>query len=347
MRKQVNAGGILIGGDAPVSIQSMTSTDTRDVAKTLEQIGRLYAAGADIVRLAVADMKAAEAFCEIKKAAPVPLVTDIHFDYKIALECIKGGADKVRINPGNIGDKERVRAVAQAAGAAGIPIRIGVNMGSAEAQFVEKYGLTPRAMVESAKYHAGLLEQEGFTDIVISLKASDVKKTVEAYRIMADECNYPLHVGVTEAGTVYGGIIKSAAGIGSLLLDGIGDTIRVSLSADPVEEIKAAKHLLSAVGLRKMPQLISCPTCGRCRINLFPIAEAVEKKLESVKVPIKVAVMGCAVNGPGEAREADVGIAGGDKKAVLFKKGEIIKSIPEDEILNVLFSEIDNLTGEN
>lgn len=346
MRKQVNAGGVLIGGDAPVSIQSMTSTDTKDINKTLGQIQRLYAAGADLVRLAVADEAAAEAFCEIKKSSPVPLVTDIHFDYKIALACIKGGADKVRINPGNIGGQDRVRAVAQAAGAAGIPIRIGVNMGSAEKQFVEKYGLTPRAMVESAKYHARLLEEENFKDIVISLKASDVKKTVEAYRIMAEESDYPLHVGVTEAGTVYGGIIKSAAGIGSLLLDGIGDTIRVSLSADPTEEIKAAKHLLSAVGLREMPQLISCPTCGRCRINLFPIAEAVEKKLESVKTPIKVAVMGCAVNGPGEAREADVGIAGGDKKAVLFKKGEITGSIPEDKILDVLFEEISKLTGE-
>lgn len=346
MSRQVNVGGVLIGNGAPVSIQSMTSTDTKDVSATLAQINELAVAGADIVRLAVADKNAAAAFCHIKKQSPLPLVADIHFDYQLALLCIEGGADKIRINPGNIGSPERVRAVATAAKKLGIPIRVGVNLGSAEKEFINKYGHSPRAMVESAKYHASLLEQEDFHDIVISLKASDVKKTVEAYRIMAKECDYPLHIGVTEAGTVYSGIIKSAAGIGSLLLDGIGDTLRVSLTAHPVEEIKAAKALLAALSIREMPELISCPTCGRCKINLFPIAEAVEKKLQTIKTPIKVAVMGCAVNGPGEASHADIGIAGGDKKAVLFKKGEIIGQVPEADILKVLFDEIAAMTGE-
>ena len=332
-----------MGGGSPVSVQTMTTTDTRDAKETIKQVRLLAEAGADIVRLAVPDMAAAESFAEIKAETDVPLVCDIHFDYRIALKCIENGADKIRINPGNIGDESRVRKVAEAAGAAGIPIRIGVNGGSLEKEIYEKYGVTARGMVESAKFHASLLEKEGFTDIAVSLKASDVKKTVEAYRLMAQESDYPLHVGVTETGTAWGGLIKSAAGIGSLLLDDIGDTIRVSLSAPPEEEVKAGIALLRAVGKRQGATLISCPTCGRCRINLMPIAEEMEKYLSEIDTPIRVAVMGCAVNGPGEAREADVGIAGGDGKAVLFSHGEIIRSVPQDEILSALKSEIERI----
>lgn len=341
--KKLKIGNVFMGGGSPVTVQTMTTQDTRDAEKTIEQVRLLTEAGADIVRLAVPDMAAAESFAQIKAETNVPLVADIHFDYRIALKCIENGADKIRINPGNIGDESRVRKVAEAAGAAGIPIRIGVNGGSLEKEIYEKYGVTPRAMVESAKYHASLLEKEGFTDIAVSLKASDAKKTVEAYRLMAKECDYPLHVGVTEAGTAYAGLIKSAAGIGSLLLDDIGDTIRVSLSAPPEEEVKAGIALLKAVGKRQGATLISCPTCGRCRINLMPIAEEMERYLAKIDTPIRVAVMGCAVNGPGEAREADVGIAGGDGKAVLFSHGEIIRSVPEDEILPALKSETERI----
>jgi len=344
--KTVSVGGILIGGNSPITIQSMTTTDTKNIDATLRQINELYEAGADIVRLAVTDEAAAKAFGEIRKESPLPLVADIHFDYRIALSCISLGADKIRINPGNIGGVDRVKIVAKEAKSANIPIRIGVNLGSIEADLLEKYGPTPRAMVESAKSHAMLLENEGFNDIVISLKASSVPKTVEAYKIMAQECDYPLHLGVTEAGTPYQGIIKSASGIGALLLMGIGDTLRVSLTAPPVEEIKAAKALLSALEIRSGAEIISCPTCGRCKIDLFPIAEKVESHLSKINKPLKVAVMGCAVNGPGEAREADIGIAGGDKKAVIFKKGKIIKSVPEEDILNELFTEIRKILGE-
>ena len=340
---KVKAGNVAIGGGAPVSVQTMTTTDTKNVEATISQIRVLEEAGADIVRLAVPDLAAAESFAEIKKAVRVPLVCDIHFDYRIALRCIEAGADKIRINPGNIGEAARVRKVAQAAKSAGVPIRIGVNGGSLEKEFYEKYGHTPRAMVESAKYHASLLEKEGFSDIVISLKASDVQKTVEAYRLMAKEGNYPLHIGVTEAGTAYAGLIKSAVGIGSLLLDGIGDTIRVSLSAPPEEEVKAGITLLRALGLRQGAQLISCPTCGRCKINLMPVAREMEEYLSKIETPIRVAVMGCAVNGPGEAKEADVGIAGGDGKAVLFRHGEIVKSIGAEEILPTLKTEVERI----
>lgn len=341
--KKLKIGNVYMGGGSPISVQTMTTTDTRDAKETIKQVRLLAEAGADIVRLAVPDMAAAESFAEIKAETDVPLVCDIHFDYRIALKCIENGADKIRINPGNIGDESRVRKVAEAAGAAGIPIRIGVNGGSLEKEIYEKYGVTARGMVESAKFHASLLEKEGFTDIAVSLKASDVKKTVEAYRLMAQECDYPLHVGVTETGTAWGGLIKSAAGIGSLLLDDIGDTIRVSLSAPPEEEVKAGIALLRAVGKRQGATLISCPTCGRCRINLMPIAEEMEKYLSDIDTPLRVAVMGCAVNGPGEAREADVGIAGGDGKAVLFSHGEIIRSVPQEEILPALKSEIERI----
>ncbi len=341
--KKLNVGGVAMGGGSPITVQTMTTTDTRDVEKTVDQIRLLEKAGADIVRLAVPDMAAAESFARIKKATKVPLVADIHFDYRIALACIAGGVDKIRINPGNIGEASRVRKVAEAAKSAGIPIRIGVNGGSLEKEMYAKYGHTARAMVESAKYHASLLEKEGFSDIVISLKASDVQKTVEAYRLMAQCCDYPLHIGVTEAGTAYAGLIKSSAGIGSLLLDGIGDTIRVSLSAPPEEEVKAGIALLRAVGKRQGAELISCPTCGRCKINLMPVAQEMETYLSKIDTPIRVAVMGCAVNGPGEAREADVGIAGGDGKAVLFRHGEIVESIPADKILPTLKGEVERI----
>ncbi|MBE7025308.1 MAG: flavodoxin-dependent (E)-4-hydroxy-3-methylbut-2-enyl-diphosphate synthase [Ruminococcaceae bacterium] len=340
---KVNAGTVSIGGGSPISVQTMTTTNTNDTEKTIAQVKLLAEAGADIVRLAVPDMAAAESFARIKKAVSVPLVADIHFDYRIALACIEGGADKIRLNPGNIGSPERVRQVAAAAKSAKIPIRIGVNGGSLEKEMYEKYGNTPLAMVESAKYHASLLEKEGFSDIVISLKASNVQKTVEAYRLMAKSGTYPLHIGVTEAGTAYTGLIKSAAGIGSLLLDGIGDTIRVSLSAPPEEEVRAGITLLRALGKRQGAELISCPTCGRCKIDLMPIAREMEAYLATVNVPIRVAVMGCAVNGPGEAREAHVGVAGGDGKAVLFRQGEIVESIPADKIIPVLRSEIERI----
>ena len=339
--REVLIGNKKIGGENPILIQSMTTAFTQDAKAVIKQINELSAAGADIVRFTVPDMKAAENVAEIKANVSVPVVADIHFDYRLALKCIEGGIDKIRINPGNIGDKKRVRLVAEKCMEHGVPIRIGVNAGSLEKEFCEKYGNTPRAMAESAKYHVSLLEECGMKDIVISLKASDVPKTYEAYKLMAQECDYPLHLGVTEAGTEYGGIIKSAAGIGGLLLCGIGDTIRVSLTANPLEEVRAAKALLSALNLSKGARLVSCPTCGRCRIDMLPIAKAVEKRLETVKAPITVAVMGCAVNGPGEARDADFGIAGGDKCAVLFKKGEIVRKIREDEILSVLFDEIE------
>ena len=339
--REVLIGNKKIGGNNPILIQSMTTAFTQDAKTVIAQINELSAAGADIVRFTVPDMKAAENVAEIKANVSVPVVADIHFDYRLALKCIEGGIDKIRINPGNIGDKKRVRFVAEKCMEHGVPIRIGVNAGSLEKEFCEKYGNTPRAMAESAKYHVSLLEECGMKDIVISLKASDVPKTYEAYKLMAQECDYPLHLGVTEAGTEYGGIIKSAAGIGGLLLGGIGDTIRVSLTANPLEEVRAAKGLLSALNLSKSARLVSCPTCGRCRIDMFPIAKAVEKRLETVKTPITVAVMGCAVNGPGEARGADFGIAGGEKCAVLFRKGEIVKKIREEEILNVLFDEIE------
>ena len=339
--REVNIGNIKIGGGNKIAVQSMTTTDTRDADATVKQILELENAGADIVRFTVPDEKAAENVEIIKSKTHVPLVADIHFDYRLALKCIDGGIDKIRINPGNIGSRERVFEVAQKCMDKGIPIRIGVNAGSLEKQFCEKYGNTARAMVESAKYHASLLEECGMNDIVISLKASDVVKTVEAYRIMEKECDYPLHLGVTEAGTAYRGIIKSSAGIGALLIDGIGDTIRVSLTENPTEEIRAGKALLSSLGLRSGAELVSCPTCGRCRINLFDIAKKVEKKLETIETPLKVAVMGCAVNGPGEAREADFGIAGGDGCAVFFRKGEIVKKVPENEILEILSEEIE------
>ena len=341
----VRVGNLTLGGQEPIYIQSMTNTDTRDVAATVAQILELEAAGCEIVRCSVYDEACAKAIRAIKAAIHIPLVADIHFDYRLALECAAAGIDKVRINPGNIGDKSRVRAVVKACKSRNIPIRIGVNGGSLEKDLLEKYGApTAEALVESAMRHVSLLEKNDFDDIVISMKSSDVKTMVEAYRLAAQRCTYPLHLGVTEAGTERMGLIKSAAGIGSLLMDGIGDTIRVSLTDDPVREIAAAKDILKAIGVRdEGARIVSCPTCGRTNIDLISLANQVEEKLRDCQKPITVAVMGCAVNGPGEAREADIGIAGGAGEALLFKKGKVLGKFPEKDILNVLLSEIEKM----
>jgi len=344
-------GSVAVGSDAPVTVQSMTNTDTHDIPATLAQVRQLEAAGCDIVRLAVPDIEAAAIFTALKDAGvKVPLVADIHFDYRIALECVKAGADKIRINPGNIGDRERVRAVAEACGNAGLPIRIGVNSGSVEKRLLEKYGgPTPEALCVSAYEQAMMLEEFGFKDILISIKASNVPSTVEANRMLSERCDYPLHIGITEAGTRHMGVIKAAAGIGSLLLDGIGDTLRVSLTDDPVHEVTEGIAILKAVGLRKDGiELVSCPTCGRTKIDLIALVDEFERKTASLKLnkPIKVALMGCVVNGPGEAREADIGIAGGRGEAVLIKHGEIVRKLPEDGIVDILISEIIQMTTE-
>lgn len=341
----MRAGDIFIGGGAPVTVQSMTNTDTRDAAATAKQIKRLEEAGCDIVRVAIPDNEAADAVKAIRKAIGIPLVADIHFDYRLALECIRNGADKIRLNPGNIGGEDRVRKVVEAAKPRGIPIRIGVNSGSVEKHILAKYGgVTAEGMVESALNHARMLEKLDFTDIVFSLKASSVPMTIEAYRLMSTKTDYPLHIGVTEAGTLFAGTVKSAAGLGCLLAEGIGDTLRVSLTGDPAEEIKVAVELLKSLGLRKSGiEFISCPTCGRTRIDLIKVANEVERRLEGCNKQIRVAIMGCAVNGPGEAREADVGIAGGNEEALLFKKGAIVRRIPQDSIVDELIKEIEKL----
>ena len=340
MTKKIFVGGLPIGGGAPVSIQSMTNTPTDDVAATVQQIRRLAAAGCEIVRVAVPNMAAAKAVGKIKEQIELPLVVDIHFNYKLALECIEAGADKVRINPGNIGEPERVKAVAHACARKNIPIRIGVNGGSLEKHLLEKYGgPTPQAMVDSAFGHIALLNRYDFDDICVSLKTSHVANTMQAYQLMSQQSNYPLHLGVTEAGTTRMGTIKSAAGIGGLLGLGIGDTLRVTLTADPVEEIVAAKDFLKAVGLRTDgPDLIACPTCGRTKIALIPLAKAVEERLQEIQKPITVAVMGCVVNGPGEASAADVGIAGGNGFGILFRHGEVVKKVPQEALLDELMA---------
>ena len=338
-------GSVPVGDGAPVSIQSMLNTRTTDVDGCLAQIRALAAAGCEIARLAVPDMEAAEAFGAICAASPLPLVADIHFDYRLAIRAAENGAAKIRINPGNIGGEERVRAVVEACGARNIPIRIGVNGGSLEPRLLEKYGHpTPEALVESAFGHIALLEKYGFHDICVSMKSSSVPLMIEAYRLFSERSDYPLHVGVTETGTKRMGTIKSAMGIGALLCQGIGDTMRVSLTADPVQEVLTAKDILKAAGLRKDGvNIIACPTCGRTRIDLIRLANEVEQALSDCQKPITVAVMGCVVNGPGEAREADVGIAGGDGCALIFKKGRIIKKVPESEVLDSLMEEIDKL----
>ena len=345
MTRQIFVGGVPIGGGAPVTIQSMTNTRTDDVAATVAQIRRLAAAGCQIVRVAVPDLAAAKAVGAIKEQIDIPLVVDIHFDYKLALECVAAGCDKVRINPGNIGGEDRVRQVADACRQKGIPIRIGVNGGSLEKPILAKYGgVTPEALVESAFGHIRLLEKFDFTDICVSLKSSSVPVTMAAYRLMSEKSDYPLHLGVTETGTPRMGILKSAVGIGGLLALGIGDTMRVSLSADPVEEVYAARDILKAAGVRKDgPELVACPTCGRTRIDLIGLATEVEERLKSVDKPITVAVMGCAVNGPGEASAADVGIAGGVGEGLLFRKGEIVKKVPQEALVDELFALIEEL----
>lgn len=345
MTKQIMVGGVPIGGGAPVTIQSMTNTQTHDAAATVAQIRKLAAAGCQIVRVAVPDMAAAKAVGVIREQIDIPLVVDIHFDYKLALESIAAGADKVRINPGNIGGEDRVKAVADACRRRGIPIRIGVNGGSLEKPLLAKYGgVTAEALVESAFGHIALLEKYDFNDICVSLKSSSVVTTMAAYRLMAERSHYPLHLGVTEAGTLRMGTVKSAIGIGGLLALGIGDTLRVTLTADPIEEIYAAKDILKAVGLRKEePELISCPTCGRTRIDLIGLANEVERRLKEIKKPITVAVMGCVVNGPGEASAADVGIAGGDGVGILFRNGQIIKKVPQNQLVDELFALIDTI----
>ena len=345
MTKQIMVGGVPIGGGAPVTIQSMTNTRTDDVEATLHQIRTLAAAGCEIIRVAVPDMAAAKAVGKIKEGSPIPVVVDIHFDYKLALEAIAAGADKVRINPGNIGGADHVKAVAQACARRGVPIRIGVNGGSLEKPLLAKYGgVCPEAMVESAFGHIRLLNQFDFDDICVSLKSSSVPMTMKAYQLMNQASDYPLHIGVTEAGTVRMGTLKSAVGIGGLLALGIGDTMRVSLSADPVEEVYAAKEILKAAGVRREgAELVSCPTCGRTRIDLIALANEVEERLKTVDKPITVAVMGCVVNGPGDASAADCGIGGGVGEGLLFKKGQIVKKGPQEQLVDELFALIDTL----
>ncbi len=344
-KKIVNIGGCLIGGRNDIAVQSMTNTDTRDVESTVGQIRELEDAGCEIVRVAVPDMQAAEAIQEIKRQIHIPLVADIHFDYRLAIKCIDEGVDKVRINPGNIGDQERVRQVVEKAKERHIPIRIGVNGGSLERELLQKYGSpTADALVESAFSHVKILEDLDFGDIVVSIKISNVPVMLEAYRKFHAKSDIPLHIGVTESGTLKSGIIKSSVGLGALLCEGIGDTMRVSLTADPVEEIYAAKEILKVLGIRQNSvELISCPTCGRTQIDLINIATEIEKRISSINKPLKVAVMGCAVNGPGEARDADIGIAGGDGVGLIFKKGEIMRKVPEDKIIDELILEIDKM----
>jgi (E)-4-hydroxy-3-methylbut-2-enyl-diphosphate synthase len=339
--REVRLGSLRVGGNAPISVQSMTNTDTRDVAATTAQIQELQATGCEVIRVAVPNMTAASVLGDIKAGISAPLVADIHFDYRLALRALEEGVDGLRINPGNIGSAEKVRTVVEAAMEKGAPIRIGVNAGSLEKDLLARYGhATPEAMVESAMRHVKILNEMDFHDIIISLKASDPLRTIEAYRLIANRVDYPLHLGVTEAGTAFAGAIRSAVGIGVLLAEGIGDTIRVSLTDDPVQEVRAGYEILKSLGLRSYgPTVISCPTCGRCEIDLIRIAREVEARVSDIKEPLKIAVMGCVVNGPGEAREADIGIAGGKGKGILFKKGEKIRSIPEEKLVDVLVEE--------
>ncbi|MBE6919133.1 MAG: flavodoxin-dependent (E)-4-hydroxy-3-methylbut-2-enyl-diphosphate synthase [Ruminococcaceae bacterium] len=345
MSKKIQVGKVTVGGGAPVAIQSMCNTNTADVAATVEQILALEEAGCEIIRVAVPDMESAAAIGQIKKAIHIPLVADIHFDYKLALRCAEEGIDKIRINPGNIGSHDRVRAVADACRERNIPIRIGVNGGSLEKDLLAKYGgVTAEALVESAMGHVRLLNDCNFDDICISVKCSRVPVNMAAYRMLHEQTDYPLHLGVTEAGTPSMGVIKSAIGIGGLLCQGIGDTLRVSLTADPVQEIYAAKRILAASGIRQTgPNLISCPTCGRTKYDMIPIAEEVERRLQSCTKPITVAVMGCVVNGPGEAAAADVGIAGGQGEGLVFAKGKTLYKVPQDKLVDALMEEIDKL----
>lgn len=346
--RRIRVGNVEIGGGAPIAVQSMTNTKTQDVQGTLAQIARLAAVGCDIVRCAVPDNQAALALKDICTASPIPVIADIHFDYRLALQSIASGVNGLRLNPGNIGGPEKVNAVVEAAKAKNIPIRIGVNAGSLPKDLLETYGHpTAEALVEAAWRHIRILEGMDYRNIKISLKCHDVPLTLAAYRLLAGQCDYPLHVGITEAGTIRSGIIKSAVGIGSLLAEGIGDTIRVSLTGDPVQEVKTGYEILKALGMRTYgPIFVSCPTCGRTSIDLEQVASRVENRLEGLKEPITVAVMGCIVNGPGEAREADVGIAGGKGEGLVFKKGQVIKKVPENQLVDELFKEIDKILDE-
>ena len=342
--KEINIGGVMIGGRNPVAIQSMTNTKTEDVGATVAQILKLEAAGCEIIRCAVPTMEAAEALKEIKKQIHIPLVADIHFDYRLAIAAIENGADKIRINPGNIGSEDRVKAVVDKAKEYNIPIRVGVNSGSLEKPLLEKYGgVTAEGIVESALDKVHMIEKMGYDNLVVSIKSSDVLMCVKANELIAKECPYPLHVGITESGTVYSGNVKSSVGLGIILYEGIGNTIRVSLTGDPVEEIRTAKLILKTLGLRKGGiEVVSCPTCGRTKIDLIGLANQVEKMVADIPLDIKVAVMGCVVNGPGEAKEADIGIAGGIGEGLLIKKGEIIKKVKEEELLEALRQELLN-----
>lgn len=344
-KKQVTAGNVKIGGRAKITIQSMLNVPASDIENSVKQAVELEKAGCEIIRAAIPNKEAVALIPALKEAVSIPVVADIHFDYRLALEAVEAGIDKIRINPGNIGSDDRVKAVADACRRKNIPIRIGVNSGSLEKEILAKYGHpTPQALCDSALYHASLLNKFDFDDIVLSMKSSDVATMVKAYELAAEQCDYPLHLGVTEAGTERMGLIKSAAGIGSLLLKGIGDTIRVSLTADPVKEIYAAKDILKALDIdRSGIQFVSCPTCGRTKIDLIGLADEAERRLRDCKKNIKVAIMGCVVNGPGEAREADIGIAGGDGNGLVFRKGEILRKVPEDKLIDALIEEIEKL----
>jgi len=347
--KGIALAGVPIGNGAPISVQSMTNTPTQDVAATVDQIHRLEAAGCEIVRVAVPDEAAARSVGAIKAQINIPLIADIHFDYRLAVAAAKHGADGLRINPGNIGGRDKVRQVVAVAKERQLPIRIGVNAGSLEKDLLATYnGATPQAMVDSAMRHVALLEAFDFDQIKISIKASDVPRTVEAYRLLASATDYPLHLGVTEAGSLYTGTVKSALGIGMLLAEGIGDTLRVSLTRDPVEEVRVGFEILKALGIRQHgPEIVSCPTCGRCGIDLFSVVEQVEKALLTRSTPVKLAIMGCVVNGPGEAKEADIGIAGGKGQGILFRRGEVVRKVPQDKLVTALLEEVDAWEREN
>jgi len=348
LTRRISVGGLYIGGDAPITVQSMTNTDTRDIDRTVEQILQLKKNGCDIVRMSIYDRECAEAIPEIKKQTQIPLVADIHFDYRLAILAMEKGIDKLRINPGNIGDRYKVQSLVSCAKERNIPIRIGVNAGSLKKEILDRYGgVSAEGMVESALEHVNILEKNGFYDIIISLKASNVLQTIESYELISQKVDYPLHLGVTEAGTPKMGTIKSAIGIGSLLLKGIGDTLRVSLTGDPVEEVRVGIDILKSLEIRKEGlNIVSCPTCGRCQLNLEMIVKEIEATVKSISIPLKIAIMGCVVNGPGEAREADLGMAGGRDSGVIFKRGKVLKTVSVDKLVPELIKEIQNIVRE-
>lgn len=350
--KQIKVGNVAVGGDAPITVQSMTNTDTCDRESTIAQIQQLEAAGCEIIRVAVPDLDAAAAFREIRESITIPLIADIHFDWRLAVAAMENGAQGIRINPGNLGGEEKLARVVDAAKAHSVPIRVGVNSGSIEKDLLKQYGYPspekPDALIESALRNVRLLEEQGFEDIKVSIKSSDVLTTIASYRILSTKTEYPLHIGVTEAGGLIAGTVKSSVALGILLFDGIGDTFRVSLTRDPVEEVRVGFELLRSLRIRERgPEMISCPTCGRTKIDLFPLAEAVEKHLQKMQTKLKVAVMGCVVNGPGEAKEADIGIAGGKGVGIIFKKGKIFKKVKEEELLEVFLDELNKMEQEN